>query len=215
MSNFPSKSPLQFQHLPGGQVQLAGRADVLLLVHQEQATAKFPEWERTLELPIYQQHWEEWAVPRGMSRRQLRFVLCDESPTKQVGSWRIQPGRIRFAEPLSQGGFLLTLGHSGFCIGVVYALTLATKETIPLLGLDVPDWVEGDCLIGQAVLYESKLADAAWRGTQQGILNRVCAVVFMEPNEPPGTGALVEVALVSEAEAACPGARILKTWECA
>lgn len=39
------------------------------------------------------------------------------------------------------------------------------------------------------------------------------AVVAQEPAEQEGAGTLAEVALVSEAEAGCPGARILKAYE--
>ena len=67
-------------------------------------------------------------------------------------------------------------------------------------------------MIGEAQLYDSPLADIAWRGLQQGIFSHTCAVLAQEPDESDGTGSLAEIALVSEAEAACPGVRILKTW---
>ncbi len=210
--NLPSQSPIQYQHLDDGQIQLAGHPEVNLLVPEGQAAAVRPEWEASIGFPVYQEHWVEWSVAKGLSGRCLRFVLCDESLTNHVGHWRFQPQRIRIAAP--QGRYLLTAGHRGFCIGVVYGVQLAMKETGLGLDMEWPEWIEGDsCLIGQAMLYESRLADAAWCGVQRGILDRVCAVVSMQPDEPPGTGLLEEVALVSEPEAACPGARVLKTWE--
>ncbi|MEO7860257.1 MAG: hypothetical protein ABIU05_07390, partial [Nitrospirales bacterium] len=195
--HLPSLSPLQFEHLDDGRIQLAGHPDVNLLVPEAQAVAVRPEWEATLGFPYYFEEWQEWAVANGLSGRRLRFVLCDSSPTTHVGHWRFQPERIRLGE--QRGRWLLTAGHSGFCIGLAYGVMLATKDTMPGLGLDGtewPGWVEGNsCLIGQAMLYESRLADAAWAGVQRGILNRVCAVVSMQPGEEPGTGTLVEVAL--------------------
>ncbi|MEO7863993.1 MAG: hypothetical protein ABIU05_26895 [Nitrospirales bacterium] len=97
----------------------------------------------SLGFPVYQEHWEEWAVAQGLSGRHLRFVLCDESPTSHVGYWRFQPEKIHHGG--QQGRWLLTAGHSGFVIGLVYAVTLATKDTMPGLGQDGmnrPEWVE-------------------------------------------------------------------------
>ncbi|MEP6890612.1 MAG: hypothetical protein ABI955_07960 [Nitrospirota bacterium] len=79
--------------------------------------------------------------------------------------------------------------------------------------MNTPELVEGDCVVGQAELYDSPLADIAWRGLERKIFSHVCAVVSQTPEDPFGTGDLVEIALVSEPEAACPGARVLKTWE--
>lgn len=69
--------------------------------------------------------------------------------------------------------------------------------------------VPGRC----AELYDSQLAAVAWRGLEQGIFSHSCAVVSQRPENADGTGDLIEVALVSEAEAACPGARVLRHWE--
>lgn len=207
MDELPSMSPLQFQHLVDGAVQLVGRPDVTLKLVGGKASAVFPEWERTLGLPTYQEQWEALAIARGLSSRFLEFVLCDESRTKLIGNWRNQPARIRF----QPGWHRITLGHTGFIIGKCYALTLHPKE--PATGhVKRPDFVEGDCLIGYAQLYDSPLADIAWRGLREHIFSHACAVVAQQPDDPDGTGDLQEIALVSEAEAGCPGARILRTW---
>ena len=79
--------------------------------------------------------------------------------------------------------------------------------------MNVPDFVEGDCVIGVAELFDSKLADIAWTGLTRKIFSHTRAVLGPRPEDPDGAGDLVEIALVSEAEAACPGARVLKTWE--
>jgi hypothetical protein len=52
----------------------------------------------------------------------------------------------------------------------------------------------------------------AWRILQQGVFGHTCAVVDQTSEDPDGGDDLQEIALVSEAEAGCPGARILRTW---
>ncbi len=132
-----------------------------------------------------------------------------------LGIFPLQPTRIRF----QPGRYLFTLGHTGFVIGDCYVLTLLLKDSVgrALLPttLDLPDFedlVEGDCIIGQALLYDSALADIAWRGLQQDIFSHACAVLLQEPDDPDGASGLAEIALVSEVEAGCPGARVLKSW---
>ena len=68
-------------------------------------------------------------------------------------------------------------------------------------------------MVGIAELYDSPLADFAWLGLERKIFTHVCAVLNQTPEDPFGTGDLVEIALVSELEAGCPGAKILRTWE--
>jgi len=84
-------------------------------------------------------------------------------------------------------------------------------EALKTLGIDVP--IEGACLIGEAQLFNSRLADKAWEAIQRGIFSHVCAVLFRQPNESPGTGSVVEVSLVTGDFPGCRNARILKTWE--
>lgn len=205
---FPSLSPRQFHYLPDGSMQLAGRPDVTMKLVGGRASDVFPEWERTLGLPTYQEEWEALAIARGFSSRFVQFVLCDESLTKFTGNLRMQPARIR----LQPGCYYhVTLGHTGFIIGKCYAVQLYRKDPGPGQ-MKLPVFVEGDCLIGYAQLYDSALADIGWRGLQQGIFSHACAVVNQKPDDPDGAGDLVEVALVSEVEAGCPGARNLKTW---
>ena len=76
-----------------------------------------------------------------------------------------------------------------------------------------PESVEGDCIIGVAELFDSKLADLAWTGLARKIFSHMCAVLAQRPEDPDGSGELVEIALISRSEAACPGARVLQVWE--
>jgi hypothetical protein len=209
MANLPTKSQIQFEHRPDGTVGLVGRPDVVLRVHQDQAHADFPAWERELGLPQYQEQWDALAEGTGvinLSCRFMRFILADESPTKHAGNQPLQPAHIRF-DPTAR--YPLILGHRQYVIGACSLLMLHPKESRE----DVPDFVKGDCVGGIAELYDTPLADIAWRGLERNIFSHMCAVLNQKPEDPDGAGDLVEIALVSEAEAACPGARVLKTWE--
>lgn len=209
MSELPSKSPLQFHHLPDGQVQLVGRPDVVLKVHEGQAQAKRPAWEGELGLPTYEEQWDALSIEHGQhSGRFVRFVLCDQSRTKHKGNFPLQPTQIR----LQPGNYRFTLGHTGYVIGLCPVVQLHPSAMTRLFR-NLPYFVEGDCLVGEAQLSVSGLADIAWRGLQHGIFSHACAVLNQKPDDPDGAGDLVEIALVSQPEAACPGARILKMWE--
>jgi hypothetical protein len=78
--------------------------------------------------------------------------------------------------------------------------------------IEVPPDVEGDCIIAQAQLFDSLLAEKAFEGLQRGIFTHVCPLILRKPDEPLGTGQLVEVSLTTDDYPGCPGARILKTW---
>ena len=206
MFELPSKSPIQFQHLEAGQVKLVGRPDVVLKTHESQAHAVVPAWYRALGLPTYQEEWDALAIALSLSCRFAWFVACDESRTRHVGHWRLQPARIR----LQLASYCLTLGHSGYVIGRCFPVMLLPASSARV---NIPDCIEGDCLIATAELYDSKLGDIAWRGLQQGIFSHTCVVLSQKSDDPDGAGDLAEIALVSEAEASCPGAKILKTYE--
>lgn len=84
-------------------------------------------------------------------------------------------------------------------------------EALKTLGIDVP--IEGACLIGEAQLFNSRLADKAWEAMQRGLFTHVCPLLFRQPQEPLGGGTLVEVSLVSGDYPGCRNARIVKAWE--
>lgn len=205
MADLPTKSQIQFEHRPDGTVGLVGRPDVILKVHEQQAQASVPPYERLLGLPAYEEEWDALAIAQDLSGRFVRFVLCDQSRTKHRGNYPLQPARIR----LQPARYPLTWGHRGYVIGFCFPVMLHPNEE----RVDVPDFVEGDCIIGVAELFDSKLADIAWTGMARKIFTHTCAVLNQKPEDPDGAGDLVEIALVSEPEAACPGARVLKTWE--
>ena len=81
------------------------------------------------------------------------------------------------------------------------------------MGIEVPAYVEGDCLIGDAQLFNSPLADRAWEAMEREIFSHVCVVVFRQNTQALGTGQLVEVSLTTDDYPGCQNARILKAWE--
>lgn len=205
MHNLPIKSSIQFEHRSDGTVGLVGRPDIVLKVHEHQAQATVPACDRLLGLPTYQEEWDALALATGLSGRFARFVGADQSPTKQVGHYPLRPAQIR----LQPAKYPLTWGHRGYVIGLCFPVVLHPKDA----HVNRPEFVEGDCIIGVAELFDSKLADRAWEGLARKIFTHSCAVLSQRPEDPNGAGDLIEIALVSEGEAACHGARVLKTWE--
>jgi hypothetical protein len=205
MHNLPIKSSIQFEHRADGSVGVAGRPDVVLKVPEGQAQVTEPEYERRLGLPTYEEQWDALAIAQGLSGRFVKFILADQSPTKQVGHYPLQPALIR----LQPAKYPLTWSHRGYVIGFCFPVLLHPKEA----GANRPEFVEGDCIIGVAELFDSKLADLAWEGLARKIFSHMCAVLAQRPEDPDGSGELVEIALVSRSEAACPGARVLQVWE--
>jgi hypothetical protein len=74
----------------------------------------------------------------------------------------------------------------------------------------VPD-TEGCWLVGEVQLYDSQLAEAAWRGVKTKLLAYTCAVLLRPETTPLGTGGILEMCLVDAP--ACENARILRTWK--
>jgi hypothetical protein len=132
--------------------------------------------------------------------------VADESPTLLPGAIRLQPKQYLFYPR----GQMLTMAHLGFAIGVLDRVWLAEPGEIES-GL-----VDGSAILGEATLYDSALADAAWRGIQQGIFGHTCGVVkFMRLTRPSGfvwkKDLLMEVAILDRP--GCQNARILRKWE--
>jgi hypothetical protein len=94
-----------------------------------------------------------------------------------------------------------------------YSVHRDSRETVRAMGVDVPNYVDGHCLVADAQLYDSRLAETAWDGIERGILSHVCPVVFRQHHEPMGAGQLVEVSLTTDYFPGCRNARILKAWE--
>lgn len=157
------------------------------------------DWLAALELP------KDWALLDRLSEYQsfsdrfVRFVLADESPTRFPGAPRLRPRAYRYHP---HGMVHLTLEHIGYNIGAVWSIEPGLPDEVPN--------ADGYFLVGSARLYDSALADAAWRGIHSGIFGHVCAVLGRAPQDLFGSGAVLEVAVINRP--GCPGARILKTW---
>ena len=208
----------QYVHHPDGTITLKGLPGIKLDMIQEQGRATARNIERELALPTYFEEWEILAKPRATypeasfsSRRMVRFVLADESVTRLQGNPRLQPQRITLP-----GCCPLEFAHRGFVVGVVFGFFLGfaeSRQDLQHLGIEVPATVEGDCIIAQAELFDSPLADKAWEAIGRGIFTHVCPLILRQDTEPLGTGQLVEVSLTTDDYPGCPGARVLKNWE--
>lgn len=208
------KSPYQqYVHHADGLVTLEGHPGVKLDVIQDQGRATARAIDQELGLPTYFEEWEVLATPQGLSPRMVRFVLLDESETRLQGNPRLQPRRITLP---SNAICPLEFGHRGFVVGAVSAFFMGFKENaddLRHMQIDIPDWVEGECILAQAQLFDSPLADKAWEALQRGIFTHVCPLILRQNHEPIGTGQLVEVSLTTDDYPGCPGAKILKIWE--
>lgn len=203
----------QFQHNEDGTISIKGQPGIVVEAIAEQdlalATAHALQLENVLGLPHYREDWERFAAYTGMSSRMVKFVLVDESISRLVGSPRYQPRNITWPASCA-----LEFGHRGFLVGMLTSITQCfdlPAEALKTLGIDVP--IEGACLIGEAQLFNSRLADKAWEAMQRGLFTHVCPLLFRQPQEPLGGGTLVEVSLVSGDYPGCRNARIVKAWE--
>ena len=167
--------------------------------------------EAELGLPKYFEQWEELAKPRSLSGRQIQFIVMDQSETRFPDRYRFQPQRIALPSTCH-----LEFGHRGFLIGIVHTFILGFDEMraqIPtMFGVELPNNLEGDYIVGQATLFDAPLAERAWDALRLGIFSHVCPLVFRKIDEPAGTGQLVEVSLVDGGYPGCSNARVLKTW---
>lgn len=201
----------QYVHQPDGTITLEGFPGITCEVIEAQGRVTGRDIEAELGLPQYFEEWEELAKPRGLSSRQLRFILMDESETRFPGQYKLQPQQVALPTTCH-----LEFGHRGFVVGIVSAFILGfddRRAQIPaLFGVELPKDTEGDYIVGQATLMDSPLADKAWDALQLGIFTHVCPLIFRTPDEPVGTGHLVEVSVTTGDYPGCPGARVLKTW---
>ena len=203
----------QYVHHSDGTITLACLPGLPVEVIQEQGKVTARDLERELGLPHYFEEWEAMAKPNGFSPRQIRFVLLDESQTRLPGSYRLRPKEITLPPT---GTCYLEFGHKGFLIGVVSVFYLGFKDNLDDLaqmGIDIPMFVEGDCMIAQATLFNSPLADKAWEALQCGVFTHVCPLILKRTDDPIGAGQLTEVSLVTGDYPGIPGARIMKWWE--
>ncbi len=199
----------QYVHASDGSISLKGAPHITLDTIAEQGHVTARDIRHELGLPIYYEEWAELAKHTGMSNRMFRCVLVDESPSRLPGNPRLSPAEI-VPTPC-----YLEFGHQGFIVGQVAAFYFVPKNGRSLLqrmGIEVPSYVEGDCLIADAQLFCSPLADKAWEAIERGIFTHVCVVVFRQNSQALGTGQLVEVTLTTDDFPGCQNAKILKTW---
>ena len=207
------KSPWQqYTHQPDGSITLEGRPDVAIEVIQEQGRVTARNIEAELGLPKYFEEWEILAKPRGLSSRQVQFIVMDQSETHFPDRYRFQPQQIALPSTCH-----LEFGHRGFVVGVVHTFLLGFDELraqIPtMFNVELPKDLEGDYIVGQATLFDSPLAERAWDALRLGVFSHVCPLVFRKIDEPAGTGQLVEVSLVDGGYPGCQNAGVLRTWE--
>lgn len=194
----------QYRHGQDGTIAIEGQplVKVELAAHQAQAAAMAARLDRELGLPKYHEQMVALAESKGFSRRRLRMVVMDESmPT-------LQPRTIQFPE-----GCGLEFAHCGHLIGQVTSFRLVPpdrREDCMVMGAHIPDVAVGTCVLAEAALFDSLLADKVWRGIAHGVLTHACAVVFRPESGPEQ---LLEVSLVTDDGPGCPGARILQMWE--
>lgn len=202
----------QFSHHPDGSITLEGHPEIELDVLDEQGKITARNIEAELGLPKYFEEWEELAKPRGLSRRQVQFIVMDESETRHPGHYRFQPQRITLPNTCH-----LEFGHRGFVVGTVHPFLLGFDElrsqVHSMFEFDLHEELRSDYIIGQATLFDSPLAEKAWDALRLGIFSHVCPLVLRRIDEPAGTGQLVEVSLVDGDYPGCPGAKIFKLWE--
>lgn len=202
----------QYDHHDDGTITVKGLPGVKLDVIHEQGSATARDIERELGLPTYFEEWDILAKPQGLSWRMVRFILADESVTRFQGNPRLQPRKMVLPKTCN-----LEFAHRGFVVGIVSTFFLDFtdyREDLKHIGAEIPASVEGDRIIAQAQLFDSPLAEKAWEALERGIFTHVCPMILRDNREPLGTGMLVEVSLATDDNPGCPGARILKHWEC-
>lgn len=203
-------SPFQYAQKPDGSMTLKDFPHVTLETIEQQGTVAGRDWQAELGMPEFFEDWETLARLRsGMSRRVVRFIVMDESPTNMRGHYRHQPQRVTLPATCQ-----LELGHTGFVVGVVDTFMCCfgqegLEAARSCFDLKIPNDLEGDFIIGMASFFDSPLAEKAWEGLPRGIFSHVCPVLLRPTSEPPGVGQLVQVSLVPGDYPGCPNARVL------
>ncbi len=117
----------------------------------------------------------EWEHTLGLPVYQEEWEALAEPRglSGRMVRFLVQPFGIRFQ---SDRLYRFTLGHTGFVIGLCEVRQ------------------QGECLVGDAILYDSPLADIAWHGIQHAIFTHSCSVLA-------DGNTLIEVALTTQEEA--------------
>ena len=207
-------SVIQYQHQQEGRISVDGLPNVQVETIQEQGAVQGRNWQQELRLPTCHEEWEVMARPHSLtSGRRIQFVLMDESETRLQGNSRLQPHHVMIPYPMRCP---LTLSHTGFVVGTVSSFLLISeqdREALKGLGIDQPDFTEGQWILSEAELFSSALADTAWQGLREQIFTHTCPVLLSKRGEPIGGGELIEVALTPGDFPGCEGAKILRMWQ--
>lgn len=165
------------------------------------------DWQTILGLPHDEHALMELAKPRGFSSRRLKFIVGDEGPTRRKDGRPLRPQEWIYA----WSGTPFALEHLGLVVGMCDRLVgVPNDPVVRSIMDDIPEAV-GNFLLGEALLYDSPLADAVWLGIQRGIFKFACPVLLRSLNTPLDSGELVEVCLTHRP--VCLGARLLRYWE--
>jgi hypothetical protein len=205
-------SPIQFLQQPDGSMSLKGLPNITIDPVEGQGTELGRNWQSELGCPIYYEEWEELARVEGLSDHRVAFILMDEAPMRRPGAPRLCPPQVTLPQAVP-----FELGHSGFVVGVCFAWVRSEGEDrtamSDLLGMDMPNELEGEYIVGVAQLFKSELAERAWVGLEQNIFTHVCPNILQPTGASPGTGSLVQVTLTPGDYPGCPHARILRLIE--
>ncbi len=216
MSQLVYEIPLHFVHSRDG-ISIAEHQDlkVTTVENQREAAEHTARLVRELQLPVYEEEFREWARPADLSApysdRWCRFVLCDSGETRLVGHLQFRPERM--AVPCPQ--IPLTLLHWPYVVGMASGFKVVYpdfRRTFADCGLVIPDETEGICMLAEARLFNSRLADKAWAGLQWGTLSHTCAVTALADTPAGAWETALCVVALAPPEAGNPRAVILKHW---
>jgi len=217
MNILDHRSNIQLDQRADGSFQVKGYPQIRYVGVEGQGTVVQREWWNELRLPTYREDWEAIARAKGLSLRRITFVLLDEAEARLPGHPRFNPERIILPPSCP-----LELGHTGFVVGLAcfspeFILPRGGKPVDPSLSL--PPDLEGGCILGTALLFDSPLADAAWLGLQRGIFSHVCPTLS-KPSVVPAAyaeyadyWALQQVSLATSDYPGLVHAKILKMQE--
>ena len=148
-------SPIQYVHTDG-RITVEGLPNVKYTNHSGTRRRAGAQLATGAWSTDYHEEWEAMARPRSLtSGRRIRFVLMDESVTRLQGTPRLQPQHVMLPYPMRCP---LTLSHTGFVVGTVFSFLLIReqdREALKGLGIDQPDFTEGQWILSEAELFSS------------------------------------------------------------
>ena len=182
---------------------------VVTVRHQGQTYTPVTAGPRMLDLAALQALAIATGEHPAVSRR-FRFVLIDEMEIE--GGWRFD---LRMDESQTRGVKLpLVFSNSGLPIGLVEAVAPKPPGAVP--------GTVGACLVAEARLFDSVLADLAWTALHEGVFGGICAELDTEET-PAEAGdpawwdrrcrSEFRYVILGDRESShYPGARVLEAW---